>query len=958
MTELLGVVDPAREPRVHTISESAEGLAIPIVLGTQRVSGRPFVITSAADGRLVVAYALCSGPISSITSYTLGGQTPAIADVTLETYTGTAGQSISTILSAAISGYTQTHPRLAYIVASIGPQSPLWGSIPDLVAIVAGRNDVYNPRLGGGYLFTGNPALLAAHLAVDIQAGGWSSASIDWDRVGAVADFFDTSVGGVNRNTLGVVINSRQTLKEALQSLLRQCHAYEVWRDGKWSLWTDGAVFPSRNLADANVATGTDQSGATTDWVSLMSAVASSVTTESRQGDRSLRIVTPGVSIGEGVSFDLNVATAGVAHTLSLWAKGTAGATLELAIGANVAAVTMSEEWVRYSLTWTPAGIGGFGAIRTKTTAQAVSIYVDAVQVEVGSSATAWDLPVGGSLTPLTESWVVKQTSAAGSKLMVEAFSLPLDQVPDLVRVRYPDPDRDYEYAESRWPLAAVPSGTVRELEISAPFVTSPNDAQRLAEDTYTERQAYDRLRVTCFRSDDPWERGRAIVVDGLLGMSSVAHRIVSVSPRPDGHTDLVLSKSYSPSVSVGVSDTKSTLPTPRVTDTPAAPTSLSLTVRTLTVGGMDSYEIAAEWTASKSAHVNGYRVDKVVAGVTTTVEATTRTVTKAVIPVTEPGTAHTVNVYAITAAGTSSSVLTGSVTPGGSSSVSLTKVSYTRVRQLALVQPRSGSDIEYDGWSGVFTWSLTDSGSQVRYLEVMRNGQLAGRLPSTATQAVLCNSEWATSYSHDGTSDTRMFCGYDDADTVVIAAVLKDGRRVELNMGSPGAQYDWNPMLANLPTHDLLCGKDATYDTAMAAVGSSPTSYKSPIFNGTDWTYQQIIPTSPAEGPLCVDSNGLAKSMFTPFSGCFPWYNFASDWLNLGMGFEILTIANGNTYVDHTPGFTLNNYASELFAVVSPLDSVIALQVAGTSATNIRVTRSGSSGAVKVALLYVATKA
>lgn len=224
---------PVTEPRVSPISQSAEGQAIPLVYGIRRIQGRPFVYAAGANGALVVAYMLCSGPIQAITSWTLNDQSPSgMTGLSYETKTGAAGQTISSILAAAISGYTQTHPALAYIVVSISPNAPIWGGVPELQAIVQGRNDVYDPRSGGSTGYTANPALIACHMLVKADLGRHSTALVDWTSVGTAADWCDTNCSGVARYYQGVYLTDTRQLSRAFESVLSQAQLWHRWSTG------------------------------------------------------------------------------------------------------------------------------------------------------------------------------------------------------------------------------------------------------------------------------------------------------------------------------------------------------------------------------------------------------------------------------------------------------------------------------------------------------------------------------------------------------------------------------------------------------------------------------------------------------------------------------------------------------------------------------------------------------
>jgi hypothetical protein len=154
------------------------------------------------------------------------------------------------------------------------------------------------------------------------------------------------------------------------------------------------------NLLTANQSTGTDTLGDTTSFTSYNGATLSSSTDQAKEGSKSLKIITPGITYPEGCANTSTIAvTGGNNYTLSGWVYAPVGATLR--------AFLMTGDGVHYSYT----EITGTGAwqyftttfsvptdhttvsfhIRTQGT-QAITFYVDQLQLEAKAYPTTWTL--------------------------------------------------------------------------------------------------------------------------------------------------------------------------------------------------------------------------------------------------------------------------------------------------------------------------------------------------------------------------------------------------------------------------------------------------------------------------------------------------------------------------------------------------------------------------------------
>ena len=129
-------------------------------------------------------------------------------------------------------------------------------------------------------------------------------------------------------------------------------------------------------------------------------------TTEYKYGSASLKVVTPGNVINEGFYTSQISASASLAYTISLWAKGAGTIKLILyeytstgsAVGATTVTVTLSDIWTRYSVTRSLGSTGALVRLLVQTlTVQAATFYADGLQLELGPYATTWNLPAGAT---------------------------------------------------------------------------------------------------------------------------------------------------------------------------------------------------------------------------------------------------------------------------------------------------------------------------------------------------------------------------------------------------------------------------------------------------------------------------------------------------------------------------------------------------------------------------------
>ncbi|MDI6872106.1 MAG: hypothetical protein QME79_12335 [Bacillota bacterium] len=158
------------------------------------------------------------------------------------------------------------------------------------------------------------------------------------------------------------------------------------------------------NLLTANQASvETDTSG-----FAAYHSTISRVTSEHWHGSASLMVVTAGTDEFDGVRIDGTPCTPSTVYTVSVWVKAQAGKTLRLRMYTpNVAeygraTFVTTGSWQRVSMIKiTAASATTVGFAIEANTAQAVTFYVDGLQIEQKSYATTWQLP-GTARSPET----------------------------------------------------------------------------------------------------------------------------------------------------------------------------------------------------------------------------------------------------------------------------------------------------------------------------------------------------------------------------------------------------------------------------------------------------------------------------------------------------------------------------------------------------------------------------
>lgn len=162
---------------------------------------------------------------------------------------------------------------------------------------------------------------------------------------------------------------------------------------------------------NTNLITNPSFDTATTGWASMGSANGSRVTTEQYSGTGSMLITTTATA-NDGMRTGTITVAASTVYTLSFYAK-TANTFGTMEYGTIASAVftpcqtaqTVSSTWTRYSCTFTSAASTSAQVFVRQTDATIHAFYVDAFQLELGSTATNYrlgNINLNGTITSPT----------------------------------------------------------------------------------------------------------------------------------------------------------------------------------------------------------------------------------------------------------------------------------------------------------------------------------------------------------------------------------------------------------------------------------------------------------------------------------------------------------------------------------------------------------------------------
>lgn len=233
-----GTLNPVATPAAdRQLTVAAENALIRTVYGEDRI-GAQIANVAVSGGSWIIQAVWCAGEIDSINSVQFG-DVDLPAGVTATHYTGTTGQGVDPTLAAAITGYADTLPGIAYSVFVVPPDAV--DGFPQIAAVVKGQK-LYDHRTGLT-VWSDNPALALADFLVRAMGK-----TMDYATVDALADICDELVGSDKRRTLGLTLDKSQECGQWVEVLRTYA---SCWLD------TDGAntlLIPDRPRAtDATI---------------------------------------------------------------------------------------------------------------------------------------------------------------------------------------------------------------------------------------------------------------------------------------------------------------------------------------------------------------------------------------------------------------------------------------------------------------------------------------------------------------------------------------------------------------------------------------------------------------------------------------------------------------------------------------------------------------------------------
>ena len=224
----------------------AGGKPVPLVYGQAQIGGQIFAVDYNA-GAWTVGAVLCVGEILSIDTVLLNGAT-AVPGVTVNTYTGTTGQTADALLSAAISGYTDalvmTHPAgnvgFAYVVIQYDESH--YSGLPSIICELRGKK--VKATDAGSPFYSESPALAIRDYITNAAYG--MGGSVDDASITALANANAGTVLTEPRRLVGLVLDKSQPAEKWLDTLALYAGGWHFKRGGVWFFTADR---PSASVA-------------------------------------------------------------------------------------------------------------------------------------------------------------------------------------------------------------------------------------------------------------------------------------------------------------------------------------------------------------------------------------------------------------------------------------------------------------------------------------------------------------------------------------------------------------------------------------------------------------------------------------------------------------------------------------------------------------------------------------
>ena len=240
------ITDVADKSTARNITVAMAGDPVPYVFGRCQVVPK-ILFAVAFEGYLYVDYLLSAGECNGVISLLQGGNDIGKPTESFEYFTGTAGQTASTLMIEALGAYDDL-PDVCHFVAKLGKDDSM-----DFRVIMEGLK-LYDPRISPNTAYSTNPALALARILTDC---GYS---VDDTSLTEVADYCDEDVVGAPRWTVNLPIYDRANVGAWVQAFSQYATCVVDIVGGSAKLIADQPVTSSpailRALTSADIMEG------------------------------------------------------------------------------------------------------------------------------------------------------------------------------------------------------------------------------------------------------------------------------------------------------------------------------------------------------------------------------------------------------------------------------------------------------------------------------------------------------------------------------------------------------------------------------------------------------------------------------------------------------------------------------------------------------------------------------
>jgi len=244
----------AQPKRINSVAKIANNISalqtgdpIPYVYGRTTIAPK-IIAAHADDDYLYVDYLVSKGEINQFVKLYQGGDDVGLPSTDFEYFTGTSGQSASTIMAGVLGSYDAL-PDIAHFVVKLSRSDSM-----DFRVLLEGIK-TFDPRTSPrANAYSANPALALGHM---LESCGYT---LDYDSLSTVANMCDEDVGGSARWECHVPCESRRNVGAWIQAFSQYAHCYLDIIGGSVTFIPDAAVTSSpavtRTVTNADIVAG------------------------------------------------------------------------------------------------------------------------------------------------------------------------------------------------------------------------------------------------------------------------------------------------------------------------------------------------------------------------------------------------------------------------------------------------------------------------------------------------------------------------------------------------------------------------------------------------------------------------------------------------------------------------------------------------------------------------------